>query len=135
MGFTAAQLGARLGVRESTVLRWETSASSPTPRHLALLAELLELDPGDLMPQLIRRQPTLGDLRALAALDLTTVAERTGLSRSSIMRIERGVTSIGDRTDSFAAAYGVDVDVVQEAAEHTRALLKEPPKKGKLHPQ
>lgn len=120
MGLTAAQMGARLKVRESTVLRWETGASSPTPRHLALIAELLEVDPGDLMPHLSRRRPSLRDLRVLAALDLTAAAERSGLSRNVIVRLERGVTAVGNRAEPLAAAYGVDIELIEEAAECTR---------------
>lgn len=127
MGLTAAQLGARLGVRETTVLRWETGASSPTPRHLAAIARIVDLEPADLVPGLARRRPTLRDLRLLAALDITTTSELTKLSRSAIVRLERGITPVRDRSTALATAYGVDVAAIEEAAARTRALLGSQP--------
>ena len=118
-GLTAAQVALALDVRESTVLRWETGATCPTPRHLTELVELGVLTTHDICQT--RPEPhTLRDLRFIAMLDLAGAAELAGLSPSALLRVERGVSAVGERIDGFARAYGVEPHVVLAAAQHTK---------------
>ena len=118
LGYSAAALAVRIGVRENTVLRWETGLASPTPRHLGAIAESVRLTPADLLTSVNARR-TLRDLRLFAALNLDQAAQQAGLSRSALVRLERGVAAVGDRASLLASAYNVDLSEVHAAATET----------------
>lgn len=119
LGLTAAQLAVAVGVRENTVLRWETGVAVPTPKHLVRIAQAVTVTPADLVPGIRFTNPTLRQLRLLAALDLETAAAGAALSRSALVRLERGITTLNDRGTALAAVYGVDQQEVESAATRT----------------
>jgi transcriptional regulator with XRE-family HTH domain len=54
-GWTQVQLAERVGVHVNTAQAWEKGAQ-PRPKHIAKLAEVLGIDAGALLDQLVARQ-------------------------------------------------------------------------------
>lgn len=50
-GLTLAEVGSALGVTRQYVYAWEAGRRNPGPKHLAKLAEVLELQVADLLPK------------------------------------------------------------------------------------
>ena len=116
-GMTADQLAIRIGVAEQTVLRWERREAFPTADHLQALAEALDLDIADLMPRRkAMADPSLRDLRQLRGLTIRVAAERSDISASALVRLERGVSPLRDTAAAaLALLYSVSVVGVQQA--------------------
>jgi transcriptional regulator with XRE-family HTH domain len=120
-GLTADELGIRAGVAENTVLRWETGSSRPTAANLRKVAAVLDLTPADLLPSRIVVNPTLRDIREVAGRSMETAASESGLSRSTLARLERGLQVVSDGVvDALASLYGVTVEEVEAASAATR---------------
>lgn len=116
---TADAGAARVGVAERTVLRWERGESFPTSHHLGLLAEVLDAAVEDLLPRRAPCTRTMRDHRHLSGLSLTTVADRSGLSPSAIVRLERGTCALAlDAASTLARVYRTTVEEVQRACRH-----------------
>ncbi len=132
---TADQLAIQVGVAEQTVLRWERGEVSPTADHLGVLAEALDVTPADLLPRRTSHEPTLRDLRHFCGLSIQAAADRTKLSASGIVRLERGVSSLSsDAASALANAYHVAADEVNQAHRATQQLrLAQAKSKTKQH--
>ena len=50
-GLTLAEVGNALGILPQHVQAWEAGRRNPSPKHLAKLSEVLELDVRDLLPR------------------------------------------------------------------------------------
>lgn len=123
LGLTADELGVRAGVTENTVLRWETGSSRPTAANLRKVASALNLTPADLLPSRVVVNPTLRDIREIAGLSLETAARESGLSRSTLARLERGIQALSDAAgDALASAYGLTFEEVEAAHTATRGV-------------
>jgi transcriptional regulator with XRE-family HTH domain len=123
VNLTADELAIQIGVTEQTVLRWERGEASPTADHLGALAEALDLAAADLLPRRMTQDPTLRDLRHFCGLSIRAVADRTSLSASGIVRLERGVSSLAENSASkLARVYGVALDEVDQAYRATQGL-------------
>lgn len=123
---TIDDLAAAVEVSESTIRRWELGLALPMPHNLRAGAVALGIDVIDLLVNRISATPTLKDLRAVAALTLDEVAQRSQLSRSSLLRLERGSMHLGDISRlTLAEVYDVDEDQVESAyAESVSARLR-----------
>jgi transcriptional regulator with XRE-family HTH domain len=120
---TADELAIQIGVTEQTVLRWERGEASPTADHLGTLAEALDLAAADLLPRRKTQEPTLRDLRHFCGLSIRTAADRTGLSASGIVRLERGVSSLAEGSAfKLARGYDLAVNEVERAYRVTQRL-------------
>jgi transcriptional regulator with XRE-family HTH domain len=106
------------------VARWERGASEPKPATLRRLAQLLEVNPGDLL-RLDGGKIDLRYLRLAAGLDSAAVAEQLHVTMNTYLRWERGAWSVmpGDAVVAgLATAFGVEHDAVTSALAHTKAL-------------
>lgn len=120
---TADELAIQIGVTEQTVLRWERGEASPTADHLGTLAEALDLVAADLLPRRKTQEPTLRDLRHFCGLSVRAAADKTSLSASGIVRLERGVPSLAKGSASkLASAYGLALNDVEQAYKVTQSL-------------
>ena len=109
-------LAARLNVSVSTLLRWETNAARPSPRHLRALSEVLGLLPTELVRG--SGSPTLRQLRQdIHALTITEAAEKSGLTASALDRLERGQTHIlkAATLAGLSCAYSCAPRLIQDA--------------------
>jgi transcriptional regulator with XRE-family HTH domain len=132
---TLVQLAANMGVGENTVQRWEAGTSQPIPEHLRSLAKALDLDVRDLLPRRVSATPSIKDLRELASLTLEEAEAASGVSRSSLRRMERGAAHLHtSRVTKLAEAYGVTEAELINAAAVSVALRASmgPTKQGKL---
>ncbi|MFC9356464.1 helix-turn-helix domain-containing protein [Rhodococcus sp. NPDC057014] len=94
-GISRGDLSRAIGVDPTTIHNWETSRSNPQPDHLARAAEKLGI-PLDHLIIVPEDNRTIADLRNLSGLTQKHVADRTGLSTTTIGRIERGEGSLSD---------------------------------------
>ena len=120
---SADDFAADLGVSETTVRRWETGVM-PTASNLRAIASYLGVTVADLLSNRIASDPTLADLRHLAALTFDEAQKASGVSRSSIERLERGATHYMNpqHRRGLAAAYGVQESMIEAAAAASMAL-------------
>jgi len=114
---SADDLAADLGVSETTVRRWETGVM-PAASNVRAIANYLGVTVADLLSNRIASDPTLADLRHLAALTFAEAARASGVSRSSIERFERGATHYmsPDHRRGLATAYRVQESEIAAAA-------------------
>lgn len=128
---TLVQLAANMGVGENTVQRWEAGTSQPIPQHLRALAKALDLDVRDLLPRRVSANPSIKDLRELAGKSLEESAMDSGVSRSSIRRLERGVAHLHTgRVAALADAYGVtEAELIRAATASVAARARMGPVK------
>lgn len=113
---TIDDLAVALGVSDSTVRRWELGLALPLPHNLRAITAALKIGLADLLANRISSEPNLKDLRALAALTLEEVAEQSVLSRSSLLRLERGSMHLNENSRvALASAYAVTEAEVDSA--------------------
>jgi transcriptional regulator with XRE-family HTH domain len=63
----------------------------------------------------------LRDIREVAGRSMETAASESGLSRSTLARLERGLQVVSDGVvDALASVYGVTVEEVEAASAATR---------------
>ncbi|RYF49398.1 MAG: helix-turn-helix domain-containing protein [Comamonadaceae bacterium] len=114
-GITRGDLSRAIGVDPTTIHNWETSRSHPQPDHLARAAEQLGI-PLDHLVVVPVDSRTIADLRNLAGLTQKHVAERTGLSTTTVGRIERGEGTLSDRhSTALAEVLRLDERTIREA--------------------
>lgn len=117
------RLAVRTGVSAVTVRSWLGGRSAPSPKRLARLAEVLELDVREVtgVPTGLL---TLTDLRVHAALTQAEAAERIRVSRTSLSDYELGASEPAvSLFPLFAEAYGVTTDLAIEAWQRSRDTL------------
>jgi len=113
---TLDDLAVALEVSESTIRRWELGLALPMAHNLRAIAAALGVLVVDLLPSRLSPNPTLKDLRALAALTLDEVANSSQISRSSLLRLERGSMHLNETSRLVLAnAYSVTEDQVMAA--------------------
>ena len=84
-----AELAARVGADPAIVSLWETREVAPTVRNLGRLAAALDLKVSDLYIPDSTAEGTLSGLRVAAGLSQHELAERLGVSQTTISRWER----------------------------------------------
>ena len=119
-GLTVAEFAAEAEVSDTTVQRWESGRAIPTAYHLGVMAQVLGRNPEDFVAGASNQ---LRAWRVLAGMSIDEAARRSGLSKSTIHRLEQA--SIGDPTpstvDALAATYGCTIDEIREAIDAIRA--------------
>ncbi len=114
-GISRGDLSRAIGVDPTTIHNWETSRTHPQPDHLARAAEKLGI-PLDRLVVVPEDSRTIADLRNLAGLTQKHVANRTGLSTTTIGRIERGEGSLSDRhATALAEALHLEERTIRDA--------------------
>ena len=116
---TVGEFAAEAEVSETTVHRWEAGSALPTAYHLSVIAGVLAKDPADFIVGQVNQ---LRAWRVLAGMSIDAASRRTGLSRSTVYRLEQA--SIDNPTDdtviSLAAAYQRTTDEVRSALRELR---------------
>lgn len=119
-GLTLNELALLVDCSAPTVSAWEGGRSSPNPRHLAKLAEVLGVHVDDLL-RVPANRADLAGLRDRAGLTGTEVAAALALHKTSWSRIEHGYRPIPQRSlPVLAALYQLDEDAIQQAWTRTR---------------
>ena len=106
-GLSQAGLAAELGVTREAVGRWE-AGSTPRLEHISQVAQALGLDATTLVEGPGEERSSLAALRVQAGLSQRRLAELTGVPRSSIQAVERGVFQ---PSDAVVAAYAEACEV------------------------
>lgn len=117
------RLAVRTGVSAVTVRSWLGGRTAPSPKRLARLAEVLELDVSD-----VTGVPAgllgLTDLRVHAALTQAEAAKRIGVSRTSLSDYELGTSEPpAPLFPLIAEAYGVTAETALNAWQRERDTL------------
>jgi transcriptional regulator with XRE-family HTH domain len=117
-GLTQHQLARLLGVAGGErVSRWELGRSTPRPETLMRAAEVLDVDPAQLVGDQ-KAPPTLRSLRRSRGLTLADLAHEVHVSKSTVGRWESAysVQSISEASvHRLAAVLGVSPAVVLAA--------------------
>lgn len=116
LGLSQRELAERVGASRQSVWEWESDRLGPHPRYVPLLCDALDVSPIWLL--VFEDNPTLRDLRTAWGLSQPQIAELTGLTQSTISRVERGDWHPED-PEPWAAALGITV------SEWERAWLRE----------
>lgn len=120
VGISRATLARKLGVSIGTIQAWETGRSQPGITKLVRVAKLLRVPLSSLMAD----SPvpgTLQELRINAGLEQAALAQRIGVSRSTMSLIERAETPMQPRIEqALAHALHVSPTKVRNAYEHVR---------------
>lgn len=113
-GLSQAGLAAELGVTREAVGRWEAGAT-PRLEHISQVAQALGVDATTLMEGPEQERSSLAALRVQAGLSQRRLAELTGVPRSSIQAVERGVFQPSDgMVAAYAEACRVPVATVED---------------------
>lgn len=117
-----AELATRVGADAAIVSLWETREVKPTVRNLARLASALGLQVSDLYTPDSAAEGTLAGLRVTAGLSQLELAERLGVSQTTISRWERAKAA-PDWTEitAYGKALGVKRTEVAAAIDTTAA--------------
>ncbi|MGY4102031.1 helix-turn-helix domain-containing protein [Nocardia sp. R16R-3T] len=109
---------AEVGV--ATIQQWETGKKSPQVNLLFRVAKLLGVSMEELVP-IPRDKRYLRDWRVLRGLLESDLAALTGISGSSIGRLEEGSAALTDENAGrLAAALGISSDEVRASYERAR---------------
>lgn len=134
-GMTQEDLALMLNVSKTSISSWEVGRTSPQPRHLIQLAEILEVSRDDLLTEADPRRG-LADRRMRAGLNQDEAAEASGLTITVLQTIERGVRLPTDeQAEALGRVYGISTAEIHETAqafrEQRRAQVRKRQQKGK----
>lgn len=123
-----AELAARVGADPAIVSLWETREVAPTVRNLGRLAAALGLKVSDLYIPDSTAEGTLAGLRVTAGLSQLELAERLGVSQTTISRWERAKAAPDwSEITAYSKALGVKRTAVAAAIDTTAARRGKPP--------
>lgn len=133
-----AELAARMGADPAIVSLWETREVKPTVRNLARLASALGLQVSDLYTPDPSAEGTLAGLRISAGLSQLELAERLGVSQTTISRWERAkaapnwneITAYGKALDVKRTAVAAAIDTTAARSGKPPLAHGKPPKPG-----
>ncbi len=126
---TKGELSRLSGVDRAAIHRWESGECRPLPQSLARVADALNVNPSQLMaePRPVS-ECTLPELRDRRSLTQAQLADRAGLTRRVLGRIERGKGTLDDsRSNALARALDVTVEIIHCAHARSIGLEKECP--------
>ena len=117
-GLTQHQLARLVDVAGGErVSRWELGLSVPRPQMVKRLAQALQVDPGQLVPEVAGSMPTLRALRVRAGLSAQQVASDVHVSVATYLRWESGQVQRlpGTAFSALAKALGLTPSEVRRA--------------------
>jgi transcriptional regulator with XRE-family HTH domain len=115
-----ADLARLADISVGAVFAWETGTATPQVDTLLKVAEALSVPIGTFI-DLDENDRYLGDLRVLAGLTQPQLAQKVGMSTTSLGTLERGEARLKDEVaQKLAAALGCTVDQVEAAYQRTR---------------
>lgn len=100
---TQRELAAAVGVTVAMVSRWERGVTAPRPDSLSRVAAALGTVVADLQPGDRRDEPDLRAFRVTRGLTAHALAQRSGVPRSTIHHLERGLTATVPRRHTLTA--------------------------------
>lgn len=117
---TQEDVAVAAGLDPTTISHWETGQTSPGPRQLAAVAQVLGLTPGDFLSSPVANR-TLAQLRQQAGLTQGDMAVALGVPATTWGMIERAARTIGDhRTDQVAQLLAISTEDLAAAWQRTR---------------
>lgn len=123
-----AELAARVGADPAIVSLWETREVAPTVRNLGRLAAALNLKVSDLYIPDSTAEGTLAGLRVAAGLSQLELAERLGVSQTTISRWERAKAAPDwSEITAYSKALKIKRTDVAAAIDTTAARRGKPP--------
>ena len=121
-GVSVESLAAAAQVNPNTIRSAESGRHEPDPRVVTALATALGVTPGDLVTRC--GTPTLRHIRRSLGLSQCEMAQRIGIGRQMVSRVERGVGGV--RTPhAWAAAYELTETQWERAVQATRDAARE----------
>ncbi|MEU8526425.1 helix-turn-helix transcriptional regulator [Streptomyces sp. NPDC048629] len=121
-GVSVESLAAAAQMSPNTIRSAETSCHEPSPRVITAIAAALGVPPTELATRCGR--PTLRDIRRRLGLSQTEMAQRIGIGRQMVSRIERGVGGVRSPR-AWAAAYGLTHTQWDNAIQATRDTARQ----------
>lgn len=117
-GYTAEEVADEIGLSRQSVSAWLVGRTTPSPKSLSRLAQLLGVTPADLTPGIPPDSASLQDMRTRAGLSQSAVAQKLGLLQSLLSDIERGRREFdADTAGKLAALYELPEDEIADAWE------------------
>lgn len=118
---TQSDLGAAVGVGDSTVASWELGSSAPDGEKLPVLAKFFGLPLDELFPRRAGDLPDLADLRCDAGYSQYQTRELIGTKSSGpVANAERGKRRLNEKfQEPLAKAYGVSLEALLAAQERS----------------
>ncbi|HEY9372292.1 helix-turn-helix transcriptional regulator [Streptomyces sp.] len=121
-GVSVESLAAAAELSPNTVRSAESGRHQPDPRVVTALATTLGVTPADLVVRC--GTPTLRHIRRRLGLSQNEMAQRLGIGRQMVSRVERGVGGV--RTPyTWAAAYELTETQWERAVQATRDAARE----------
>lgn len=117
---TVGEFAAEAEVSETTVHRWEAGSALPTAYNLSVIGYVLSRDPADFVTGQLNQ---LRAWRVLAGMSIDAAARQTGLSRSTVYRLEQAAIDnpADDTVAAVAAAYSRTANEIRTALIDLRA--------------
>lgn len=120
LGYSRADLARHAGVGTATVQQWESGNRSPQVDKLALVAAALNVSMGELV-EIPKGERFPSDWRVLLGLTQPQLGQQTGITTSTIARIERGEVALSDvNAATLSKALGISADVLRASYERAR---------------
>lgn len=127
-GLSQSQLAEAIGTAgRERISQWERGLEQPQPKLLRAVADVLGVDPLDLM-DVTRDARTLRDLRLAAGLSLRDARTAADLPYTTYYRLENGVGASPPSKkvlSQVARALGLPVSTVETAIERSRRARAE----------
>jgi transcriptional regulator with XRE-family HTH domain len=95
-GLTHEELAALLGCARSTVATWERTGGLPLPQRLSRLAEILGVQPAELLDDPFET-PSLKALRTAAGYRQSDIASMLNVAVGTYSNVERGRQGLPER--------------------------------------
>ncbi|MGY0488283.1 helix-turn-helix domain-containing protein [Streptomyces sp. WG-D5] len=134
---TQSDLGAAVGVGDSTVASWELGSSAPDGEKLPVLAKFFGLPLDELFPRRAGDLPDLADLRCDAGYSQYQTRELIGTKSSGpVANAERGKRRLNEKfQEPLAKAYGVSLEALLAAQERSFGNEAPAPVEASVMPQ
>lgn len=125
-GLTNRSIAKAVQANQGTVGRWAKGDAAPSPKFIARLAELLEVDPSELYV-VTETERNLSYYRVLAGYSLAQLAPLLGTSPVHLGRMEAGRSAISPATlDKLRQHLNLDEDKMAKAVLRSQMHRRQP---------
>lgn len=125
-GLSNKSLAAAVHVNQGTVSRWAKGEAAPSPKFIARLAEVLQVDPSELYVA-TKTARNLAYYRVLAGYSLAQLAPLIGASPQHLGRMEAGRSSIPPQVrDKLKQHLNLDEELLAKAIRQSETHRRRP---------
>jgi transcriptional regulator with XRE-family HTH domain len=123
-GLSNRSLAAKVHANQGTVGRWAKGEAAPSPKFIARLAEVLEVQPSELYV-VSEADQNLSYYRVLAGYSLAQLAPLLGTSSVHLGRMETGRSSIPPKfLDKLRELLNIDDDTLNSAVTRSQKISR-----------